>query len=155
MKRFIQLSGCIYVVFAIAVAHSAISARSSAVARNQEGVQADARLGCTAAPPGMVRSANTKLVVWTTPACYGCRTFKRDQVPKLIAAGLYIETIDASTTPPTDTSITAYPTIILYEGEEEIGRWVGDTTAETILAFVPEEEEEIEYRIWDIRRWWN
>lgn len=158
-KRVINVAATCYIVFAIFCAYTYNHTSATTVASDQDQgsivVTAD---GSACLGSQMVRSANTKLVVWSTPNCYGCRTFKRNQVPKLIEAGLYIETIDASTTPPTDTSITAYPTIILYEGEEEIGRWVGDTPAETILAFVPEETEPEtppEYRIWDIRRWWN
>lgn len=110
--------------------------------------------GRTLSRAGVVRGKDTKLVVWSIPGCSGCRTFKRDQLPKLIEAGIYCEALDASITPPEDTSITSYPTIILYDGDKEIGRWVGDTPAETILAFVPEEEEIPPYRIWD-NRWWN
>lgn len=157
-KRILNVAAGIYIACALAVACSALNSGKTPVASHQdERSDVAASVGSPAVATAMVRGADTKLVVWSIPGCSGCRTFKRDQVPKLEAAGLAIELKDASQTPPEDDTITSYPTIILYDGDEEIGRWVGDTPAETILAFVPEDKPETppDYRIWDIRRWWK
>jgi thioredoxin-related protein len=157
-KKLLHVAATLYITFAIVAATQAINDRSATVARDAARDAVDAHLASPAALASMVRGKDTKLVVWSTPGCFGCKTFKRDQVPKLEAAGLAVEIKDASVTPPEDDTITAYPTIILYDGDKEIGRWIGDTKAETILAFVPEDKPEPEtppdYRIWD-NRWWN
>lgn len=156
MKQFFTVAGALYVCFSILCAYSYRGQSASVVADGQDqGAVVVAPDGSHLVGSPMVRGKDSKLVVYTTPSCYGCKTFKRDQVPKLISAGLLVEVIDANISPPEDKSITSYPTIILYDGDKEIGRWVGDTPAETILAFVPEETPPPEYRIWDIRRWLN
>lgn len=157
-KRILNVTAGIYIACALVVACTALNERQAAVASHQDQrSDVEKGVGSPAVTTAMVRAADTKLVVWSIRGCSGCITFKRDQVPKLEAAGLAVEIKDAGKTPPEDDTITSYPTIILYDGDEEIGRWVGDTPAETILAFIPEDKPETppDYRIWDIRRWWK
>jgi len=159
-KRILNVAAAIYIACSLVVACTAITDRQAAVASHQdEWADVVAPVGGHVTLTGVVRGEDTKLVVWSIKGCGGCITFKRNQVPKLEAAGLAVEVRDADTTPPEDDTITSYPTIILYDGDEELGRWVGDTKAEEILAFVPEDKEpELppDYRIWDnIKRWLN
>lgn len=155
-KRILNVAAGLYIACALVVACTAVADRQTAVASHQNGRDdVETSVGSPVIATAMVRAADTKLVVWSIRGCSGCVTFKRNQVPKLEAAGLAVEIKDANATPPEDDTITSYPTIILYDGDEEIGRWVGDTPAETILAFVPEDKPETppDYRIWDnIRR---
>lgn len=154
-KRILNVATAIYIACALVVAIISVNERQAAVASHKDaGYDDGTTVGSPAAITTVVRGKDSKLVVWSINNCFGCKTFKRDQVPKLEAAGLAIEFKDAGKTPPEDDTITAYPTIILYDGDEEIGRWVGDTKAEEILAFVPEDTPP-DYRIWDFRRWWN
>lgn len=120
-KRIINTVGCLYVVAAIVFASTAHSTRTPSVAGNQgQGSNVATSDGSTVHVAGMVRgtySKSAKLVVWSIPGCSGCISFKRDQLPAIVEAGILVEALDASITPPEDDSITSYPTIILYDGD--------------------------------------
>ena len=159
MKKFLTVTGALYVCFAILAAASYTREGTSAVADGKDtGANVVKTSGCTMPPPGVVRAAyseTARVVVWTTPGCYGCEVFKRDGVPKLIEAGILVEIIDATVTPPTDKTIKTFPTIIAYDDGVELQRWIGAAPVSDILAAIPQTIEPPEYRIWDFRRWWN
>lgn len=152
MKRFFTSAGVLYVVFAILCAYSYRSESASTVAGNQDSrSDVAANTGSSLAGAQLVRgtySTTARVTVWSTPGCYGCEQFKRDAVPTLIAEGIVVEIVDATVVPPQDKTITSYPTIIVYDGDTEVKRFVGNTAVSVVLEAVPQTIEPPDYRIW-------
>jgi len=151
-KRLINAAGFCYIVFAILCAYSYRGESAATVAGNQDsGSDVVANNGSSLAGAQLVRgtySATARVTVWSAPGCYGCEQFKRDAVPTIIAEGVVVEIIDATVNPPQDKTIKSYPTIIVYDGETEVKRFVGNTAVSVVLEAVPQTIEPPEYRIW-------
>jgi hypothetical protein len=101
---------------------------------------------------GMVQRASAisksaRITIYTTPQCFGCKQLERE-IPTLIATGTPVEIVNAKDSPPEDKTIDSFPTIIIYDGDIEIKRIVGYTPAANILAFLPQEVEDPDYKIY-------
>lgn len=158
-SRTFTFLGTLYVSFAIFCAATSSYQGSTTVGRNNNQGAVVGPCDSTVQPSvGVVWRTTTysptaRIVVWGTPECYGCNSFKEKQVPIIKDAGVDIVIKNAREETPPE-GVEQYPTIIIYDGDTEIERFVGDTPAEKVLASVPEKEEAPpEYRIWDIRRW--
>jgi hypothetical protein len=163
MKRIFTITGALYASFAILTAYSALGPGSPSVADNHNN-RANVAEGDGSHLPlaGMVWRegayvSTARVIVYSIPGCGGCVAFKRDAVPTLIAEGITVEIIDAYIDPPEDKTITSFPTIIVFDGDTEVKRWVGNTPVSDVLATIPqaiEPPEPPDYRIWDnIKRW--
>ena len=140
-KRTFHAAAFLYICFAGICAITATRPGAPPMADNQDPrnqlVKVD---GGSETRTGMVYTAISKsarITIYTTPSCFGCKQLERE-IPTLIATGTPVEIINAKDSPPEDSTIDQFPTIIIYDGDKEIKRIVGYTPAADILAFLPQ-----------------
>lgn len=150
-KRLFNVVATCYIAFSFLAAATSTRVLPTPMADNQEAravlAQSD---GSPEARTGMVYTAISKsarITIYTTPQCFGCEQLKRE-IPTLIATGTPVEIVNAKDSPPEDKTIDSFPTIIIYDGDIEIKRIVGYTPAADILAFLPQEVEDPDYKIY-------
>lgn len=121
MKRFLQIAGALYCVFAIIAAHTSLAPTEKAFAdgaRQRSEVVASPRTLLDHQRVYLVDSRATErdhytVEVWTASWCQPCKVWKLRELPALLALGYDVVVKDIDIDEPPD-SVEVVPTVRLY-----------------------------------------